>query len=262
MIWSESAQRRPEITPGYDRRATGRRSRARAALNEGRRLPPATTVASVPSARRGIPLNEGRRLPPATTRSRSAPAADHLGAQRRPEITPGYDSGGRGGRLNAPGSLNEGRRLPPATTRRVAAARLRARRGAQRRPEITPGYDVLVADEPADGPVRSTKAGDYPRLRRSNLPLRRRAETAQRRPEITPGYDWGGRGRGTDPPALNEGRRLPPATTGRICGSATRRTTTLNEGRRLPPATTSGHPTKHQLVFALNEGRRLPPATT
>ena len=112
-------------------------------------------------------------------------------------------------------------------------------RRAQRRPEITPGYDRRTNRTARRGARRSTKAGDYPRLRPPPvLNPYDRGHTAQRRPEITPGYD-----RPTTRPrprrgcALNEGRRLPPATTNRpvLAGGISR---ALNEGRRLPPATT------------------------
>ena len=88
---------------------------------------------------------------------------------------------------------------------------------------------------------------------------------AQRRPEITPGYDPSSpdrrasqRGR-----TLNEGRRLPPATTPRRTTSRTGASRSLNEGRRLPPATTRPPRNASEPCGAsLNEGRRLPPATT
>ena len=136
------AQRRPEITPGYDLHRTRRTQPAGRPLNEGRRLLPATTTGTPGSSSgRRATLNEGRRLPPATTRWQRV----HSGG--------GY-------------TAHEGRRLHPATTLR--------------------SLSLFVTNK-----ERSTKAGDYPRLRRERERARR------------PGGD-----------SLNEGRRLPPATTG------------------------------------------------
>ena len=288
-----NAQRRPEITPGYDAVLTlSPLFQAGGALNEGRRLPPATTRLEA-SHRRAIrePLNEGRRLPPATTPptragTLSLPTALNEGrrlppattVERRPDVGVGIlrstkagdyprlrpdpappeppEPDGRSTKagdyprlrppiINAAGShasptLNEGRRLPPATTGCAGRCAMRRTTPAQRRPEITPGYDkddgwCVVGDVVAaqrrpeitpgyDGvggmglvplPHRSTKAGDYPRLRRRS-----------------PASRAGCRG------SLNEGRRLPPATTLAQRRRAARKSMTLNEGRRLPPATT------------------------
>ena len=211
VVPEAGAQRRPEITPGYDTDEPVEPSYQRTTLNEGRRLPPATT-----------------RKPRFYSR--------RSGAQRRPEITPGYDL--------------------------VSATHLPGRFGAQRRPEITPGYDL------------------------NHLYMHAGRCAAQRRPEITPGYDPVCANRPGAGCALNEGRRLPPATTGRGAGGPVgassaqrrpeitpgydpkkskrwRRIDALNEGRRLPPATTRIKQKRNKHSWkALNEGRRLPPATT
>ena len=87
------AQRRPEITPGYDAlpplppgTPLGRSTKA----GDYPRLRPHRTESV--GVRRAGPLNEGRRLPPATTHyaAGSNPTWNGI-AQRRPEITPGYD---------------------------------------------------------------------------------------------------------------------------------------------------------------------------
>ena len=261
------AQRRPEITPGYDPGA-GRITR--------------------PSCWRSTKAGDYPRLRPL---DEVAAAFGWSCAQRRPEITPGYDR-----RLPAPrggtaGALNEGRRLPPATTPSPGGLGL-ARTIAQRRPEITPGYDLKRRSRLAMWSVRSTKAGDYPRLRRrraghhpgrsgrstkagdyprlrlefqvcgSHLVIRRStkagdyprlrpptvlhplasAHSAQRRPEITPGYD----GSIADTsPSISRAQRRPEITPGYDAnsnGASTGETRTLNEGRRLPPATTRAAP--------------------
>ena len=334
------AQRRPEITPGYDQGSGGAPGRAGFALNEGRRLPPATTrvpgaprdgqgsrstkAGDYPRLRPAKPepppvvlpraLNEGRRLPPATTNGKSTlSAALACCAQRRPEITPGYDD--------------------YATWDDADVLDL-----AQRRPEITPGYDARCLEPRAGRGRRSTKAGDYPRLRRraggtaapgnprstkagdyprlrprqpwqgirersqrstkaGDYPRLRPAERrharrpplgAQRRPEITPGYDVrASTVEAQDAAALNEGRRLPPATTIRAAAAAAG----LKGDAQRRPEITPGYDTKvgvwpmTRLLPAqrrpeitpgyddatrrdcrpypsLNEGRRLPPATT
>ena len=259
------AQRRPEITPGYDRRIVRGEHNGVRALNEGRRLPPATTRRSGGEHHReSAPLNEGRRLPPATTGRSAAPPSPVTAA------------------------LNEGRRLPPATTRELERRKHRRDSHAQRRPEITPGYDVRLPPHGEPGRAalnegrrlppattgtcsgrgralrRSTKAGDYPRLR-PGRPSRWAStpRVAQRRPEITPGYDEMARFMpGFAGQSLNEGRRLPPATTGTSLAPPFAGPCTLNEGRRLPPATTAAVSRSFDLLFPLNEGRRLPPATT
>ena len=126
-------------------------------------------------------------------------------AQRRPEITPGYDrrrpQGGQLGVVPRSTKAGDYPRLRPAEPMSTPSAS----RVAQRRPEITPGYDLLQPCFHDFDLLRSTKAGDYPRLRRATR--------------------GGRRARRIGP--LNEGRRLPPATTANP----------LNEGRRLPPAT-------------------------
>ena len=198
-----SAQRRPEITPGYDlfrssRHCAGYRRSTKA--GDYPRLRPGTPTASGPP---GTALNEGRRLPPATTRRAALYIVLRSCAQRRPEITPGYDHC----------------RLHPSP--RV--------RPAQRRPEITPGYDLRPHHPGTRRQTRSTKAGDYPRLRPRNSP--------------------------TPPPtrsaALNEGRRLPPATTSRTPsipaqGSAAQRRPEITPGYD-PLAEGRGRP---QITFA------------
>ena len=160
------AQRRPEVIPGYEpTSAMGRRRIA--ALNEGRRLSPATSAWKTPSGPSGLVV-----------------------AQRRPEVIPGYEPG---------------------------AGRHRAAVGpsAQRRPEVIPGYEVgrHAAYRDAGG-GRSTKAGGYPRLR-ALLPAGR-PEAAGDRSTKAGGYPRlraaGSSSCRGSPSALNEGRRLSPAT--------------------------------------------------
>ena len=189
--FTATAQRRPEITPGYDRfvGATGR-GPVGPALNEGRRLPPATTSDSSSATPPDRPLNEGRRLPPATTSAaRGRSRLVRCRAQRRPEITPGYDQPHRRGRCRLCDALNEGRRLPPATTARSIRGRPSRRplnegrrlppattrspsRGRTGTPttlnegrRLPPATTSDSNGDYARRRVRSTKAGDYPRLR-------------------------------------------------------------------------------------------------
>ena len=287
------AQRRPEITPGYDAAGYRRGRSESSTLNEGRRLPPATTRRA-PSTTRTCSrsLNEGRRLPPATTRPRTGPPERPPPLNEGRRLPPATTASRPAWPLPAGDSLNEGRRLPPATTGRRGPGRA-VRGRAQRRPEITPGYDHRCRGHPrlpACGPLnegrrlppattsesttakrcsgcsRSTKAGDYPRLRPASVRMKPpalfralnegrrlppattsapveawgyRARRAQRRPEITPGYDLSRAPGWWQAGPLNEGRRLPPATTRRPPGTPPSRNPALNEGRRLPPATTS-----------------------
>ena len=237
-----SAQRRPEITPGYDTAARKKvhqdydrstkagdyprlRRLMHAAplhlpsipLNEGRRLPPATTTRTMSDFLRRKTLNEGRRLPPATTRVRRRSQARSQDAQRRPEITPGYDRFRvrqvRFGEL----PLNEGRRLPPATT--LSWSREGKRRfsplneGRRLPPATTCRSREIIRRAPA-----SLNEGRRLPPATTLFASKRRATNmyrAQRRPEITPGYDSAQRRcwRFLPSSSLNEGRRLPPATT-------------------------------------------------
>ena len=145
---NEYAQRRPEITPGYDEliRAGHRRDPACAQRR------PEITPGYDPDA----PESPFYRVESAQRRPEITPGYDHLGslrpteiefAQRRPEITPGYDF-----------------RLPH---------RHGGTGGAQRRPEITPGYDNRSRLRGRGTDQRSTKAGDYPRLRPAGWASRR-----------------------------------------------------------------------------------------
>ena len=89
-----AAQRRPEITPGYDQYGgTARDWRAGAAQRRPEITPGYDVSNRAQLGDASTPLNEGRRLPPATTppARRMVAAANALAAQRRPEITPGYD---------------------------------------------------------------------------------------------------------------------------------------------------------------------------
>ena len=161
-------------------------------------------------------------------------------AQRRPEITPGYDPvfGGVGDDVELP--LNEGRRLPPATTlRRVCESGERG--DAQRRPEITPGYDLTLCRETVCVMGRSTKAGDYPRLRRATT---WRTCSACAPTRSTKAGDY---------PRL----RLPAASATRVY--QINRSTKAGDYPRLRPL---GRVPSIWPLFPLNEGRRLPPATT
>ena len=242
-----TAQRRPEITPGYDRkRAPGTDARSQA-LNEGRRLPPATTPASVRviqcDAERSTKAGDYPRLRRCFS---DTSASRDQAAQRRPEITPGYDCRvpGRSGpvlpRSTKAGDYPRLRRAdtglahlrrrrstkagdyPRLRPSAVALTRLTRASSAQRRPEITPGYDA-----PKDGPAgcrrdRSTKAGDYPRLR----PVLR-LRMGERQVRSTKAGDY---------PRL---RRVSPPS-----ASSSSSSRPLNEGRRLPPATTSAAATR------------------
>ena len=165
-----SAQRRPEITPGYDRRRppTGCQEREGRSTKAGDypRLRPGGGGVEPPTVRRSTKAGDYPRLRPADFWENGFPGFSD--AQRRPEITPGYDAGLTARARAAQGSLNEGRRLPPATT-------------------PAPG-------EPSPARLRSTKAGDYPRLRHQTDETLSAVVYAQRRPEITPGYDAARRG--------------------------------------------------------------------
>ena len=213
-----SAQRRPEITPGYDG--------LHRVLGHVAPLDRSTKAGDYPRLRR---WGSARRR------------VSRMSAQRRPEITPGYDPSRPGSPGRRPPSLNEGRRLPPATTR------------------------VRRRTHQHDRGPRSTKAGDYPRLRRhgacgGNERPRHRSTKAGDYPRLRPLFPFSGR---EPPESLNEGRRLPPATTRIGPGTAPRpRPPPLNEGRRLPPATTRRSGDSRRATTSLNEGRRLPPATT
>ena len=213
----DCAQRRPEITPGYDCRSASIAMRSAGyALNEGRRLPPATTGDGLNTVM--TTWDTAQRRPEITPgydpREEKAPGGDRFRAQRRPEITPGYDARGPSGAAR----VWDAQRRPeitPGYDRQHLIIAPQIRSGAQRRPEITPGYDESADHGFPPAPQRSTKAGDYPRLRpggaasatapRSSTlnegrrlppattPVTRRGRPvtacAQRRPEITPGYD-------------------------------------------------------------------------
>ena len=287
------AQRRPEITPGYDTTtlttaANDARAQRRPEITPGYD-PFSLLERAHRNMERSTKAGDYPRLRPPTT---SRPSTTRSAAQRRPEITPGYDSSWP--RSGGVGLTHAQRRpeITPGYDGSLIATTVRTG-AAQRRPEITPGYDRVRPVGRRDAVVpghRSTKAGDYPRLRRCfPAPTCPRTSSAQRRPEITPGYDqrlsrahsiWLPRAQrrpeitpGYDTLAaaglaavvlaLNEGRRLPPATTSTRGRGRAAVSTPLNEGRRLPPATTSG--VTVSVVSdapALNEGRRLPPATT
>ena len=258
------AQRRPEITPGYD-------------APSGSEQPSlhlrSTKAGDYPRLRRGSPgspattSRAAQRRPEITpgydasqVSRRSGPSA----AQRRPEITPGYD---RDSTVPPCRPLCIAQRRPEITPGYDAPRRPPNRPPdlAQRRPEITPGYDAAAVGRGGVRPARSTKAGDYPRLRRRRAGRRRRgvgtlnegrrlppATTlcsayyglvdllAQRRPEITPGYD----GRGARPSPLWSLSRSTkagdyPRLRHQLTGSTLFHSLDpLNEGRRLPPATT------------------------
>ena len=185
-----AAQRRPEITPGYDRPAADGQSRlARTALNEGRRLPPATT--------------SGREGPEHLRRRRSTKAGDYPRLRR--------------GAVQDIDALNEGRRLPPATTPRPSASA--ADIGLDRSTKAG-DYPRLRHDahrrHRAHARCRSTKAGDYPRLRLSWCGAQcdepgPRSTKAGDYPRLRPSVHFRRLSRKRSP--LNEGRRLPPATT-------------------------------------------------
>ena len=238
----EVAQRRPEITPGYDACTDAPGTETR--LVEER----STKAGDYPRLRPGCRVSPVSAMSGAQRRPEITPGYDrHLrsfracrtSAQRRPEITPGYDGP-----------------VSPAMNDPVAA---------QRRPEITPGYDgVVQVGDPHLG-ARSTKAGDYPRLRRAGQPPRFAGFTAaQRRPEITPGYDaatgfeTGGRD-GSRSTKAGDYPRLRPGCP----GSAT---WTASHAQRRPEITPGYDPGRRAPELprynALNEGRRLPPATT
>ena len=229
-----SAQRRPEITPGYDR--------PRPRNDPGRTRPP---------------LNEGRRLPPATTGRPAVGVPVRFGAQRRPEITPGYDHPGAARPLAHLLALNEGRRLPPATTGLpVLPARPPRARSTKAGdyPRLRPSA-LAVAPERLP---RSTKAGDYPRLRPviEAHGLCTDILDAQRRPEITPGYDAARRGESL--PDSADAQRRPEITPGYDRLSAVRQPRqrpALNEGRRLPPATTRNAPSRRRCARWLAQRR-------
>ena len=236
------AQRRPEVIPGYECPLLVPPRISLRTLNEGRRLSPATRD-TVPRHRGWLrPLNEGRRLSPATSstscRSKSGRRSPNEGRRLSPATSPGAGEAGR----RVGGALNEGRRLSPATS----GVTYRARRAAVRRP-LNEGRRLSPATSPG-------------RPRRPTAPRRR----AQRRPEVIPGYERrsglgvvvhrphrstkaGGYPRlragcsrwwislGITP--LNEGRRLSPATRSRVVLRRSSPTPPLNEGRRLSPAT-------------------------
>ena len=212
-----NAQRRPEITPGYDRRrAVVRPARPGVRSTKAGDYPRLRPGTSPRSPTKATTLNEGRRLPPATTSTRDAEPGGPLlprstKAGDYPRLRPsvgGRSVGGRAARSTKagdyprlrlpavprtesgePAALNEGRRLPPATTRRWnigARSEGTLNEGRRLPPATTPGpYPFADTAE-----HRSTKAGDYPRLRQAST---------------TNGA--------SDPRTLNEGRRLPPATT-------------------------------------------------
>ena len=308
------AQRRPEITPGYDLESARCPRPGRTSLNEGRRLPPATTVRRLGQVSVGVPRSTKAGDYPRLRRA-AASVRDRRNAepaQRRPEITPGYDP--LSGCLNPPEQpLNEGRRLPPATTARSDAPPFPSAPNAQRRPEITPGYDALLSSpsiaggtpaqrrpeitpgydpgtspRPREAHRRSTKAGDYPRLRPPHRPRREMAVDRSTKAGDYPRLRHRARrGAGRSARALNEGRRLPPATTSRspngpspipvrstkagdyprlrregrsrLAHPVARRSTKAGDYPRLRRLAERG---AHVAVTPLNEGRRLPPATT
>ena len=186
------AQRRPEVIPGYEAPSPASRRGGSSALNEGRRLSPATSRPAArlrgPTAarstkaggyprlrggrcrrrtgRRSSALNEGRRLSPATS---TGLRDDHRPPVRRSTKAGGYPRL-RGARYPYSSAgripLNEGRRLSPATS--VAAAGGGGERAG--RSTKAGGYPRLRAggERRAEHRVvvgRSTKAGGYPRLR-------------------------------------------------------------------------------------------------
>ena len=193
-----------DLTPGNAPRST-----------KARRGRPATSGVVFPEGGGMDPLNEAGRLTPATEIADAARAGGVDCAQRRPEITPCYEPNERNWRSSPRTTLNEGRRLPPGYERgniRTIGEGTNAQRrpevtpgydlniqahdvmdtvDAQRRPEITPGYDAECRRSISRrNSARSTKAGDYPRLRRlARLAEAADTDRAQRRPEITPGYD-------------------------------------------------------------------------
>ena len=213
------AQRRPEITPGYDlldesavnetaprstkagdyprlRRGDGAAHRRSAAVRS-------TKAGDYPRLRRPGSIPSRWKVSSAQRRPEITPGYDPTGvrcasmavdAQRRPEITPGYDPGGDDS--VAPEVLTRSTKAgdyPRLRRFQVFGKDLDLSGAAQRRPEITPGYDPIIVDIGRGQVGRSTKAGDYPRLqqgrregKQSPLP-----SGAQRRPEITPGYDVG-----------------------------------------------------------------------
>ena len=171
------AQRRPEITPGYDppglpSRSGPGRQRSTKAGDYPRLRPPERRPLLPLSRQRSTKAGDYPRLrrcncnTPARVLRRSTKAGDYprlrlaarkprfdsrrSGAQRRPEITPGYDA--------------------------VEVDKISERMTgtAQRRPEITPGYDHDGSGRLGDEAVRSTKAGDYPRLRRLQTEIGRK----------------------------------------------------------------------------------------
>ncbi len=162
-------------------------------LNEAGRLTPATEIAD--AARTGgvdcaqTKAGDYPRLRSGTVKTNQIA---YIAAQRRPEITPGYE--------------------------RKVIPHLSDMGHAQRRPEITPGYEHPPRDPVVHAEIRSTKVGDYPRLR---------AAAPSALSGLGPGRSTKAgdyprlRGHRTRPPSgspgpLNEGRRLPPATRGPV----------------------------------------------
>ena len=285
--WTHRAQRRPEITPGYDGKCPRRSPGGGSTLNEGRRLPPATTRRTVGGVRHGHrrrstkagdyprlrlrrvgasagdggALNEGRRLPPATTSVLEAVKKIKVNAQRRPEITPGYDTPRR--KLHRPGCpLNEGRRLPPATTRPRGRVPLRAaprplNEGRRLPPATTPPLLVHRSHRR----LRSTKAGDYPRLR----PVGRRGPGPRRASRSTKAGDYP-RLRHAFLHGMLQRNRVRSTKAGdypRLRRIGAYRVSfpfsALNEGRRLPPATT--RTSRRQLLRGIAHAQRRPEIT-
>ena len=162
------AQRRPEITPGYDPPS-----------RSGKRLlhPPRSTKAGdYPRLR---PRDGCDDL--AAAGSRSTKAGDYPRLRRL--------GGVRTCRTRR--ALNEGRRLPPATTRSAWGHRGVSLRGRSTKAGDYPRLRQGAAERAAGGAAgRSTKAGDYPRLRLEHrlphLPVDERSTKAGDYPRLRP----------------------------------------------------------------------------